>query len=191
MRKILSKEQEGKKRRRNQLVIGGVLILVMLASTLGYAFTREPQETATKIIYNGFEFIKTSDIWNANIGNYQFSFKYNPQEIQKIGVQLNLLDSYANKPLYIYSENAEAGAEIYKNLFYQNPIVERVQDACLSGEKCDRNSPIKTCDNNFIIIKESKSSSVKQNKSCVFIEGNSENLTKLSDSFLYKIIGVQ
>ena len=36
------------------------------------------------------------------------------------------------------SDNSEAETEIYKNLFYQNQIVQRVQEACLAGEKCRR-----------------------------------------------------
>jgi len=193
MRKILSKEEEAKRTRKNQFFIGGAMILIMVASSLGYAFSREPTATSNsdKIIYNGFEFTKQSGFWNLNKGNYQFFFRYNPKETEKINPALNLLESYSGKPLYIYSENDEAAAEIYRNLFYQNQIVERGQSACLEGEKCKDNSPIKTCESNFIIIKESNSTGIKQQQNCVFIEGNMGNLTKLSDSFLFKIIGVQ
>ena len=155
MRRILSKEQEGKKKRRNQFLIGGAMILVMFASLLGYAFGKEQQGTNEKIIYNGFEFIKQSGFWNTNINNYQFFFTYNPKETPQISAVLNSLDSYSGKPLYIYSDNAEAATEIYRNLLYQNQIVERMQDACLKGEKCESNAPLKTCEDNFIIIKES------------------------------------
>jgi len=190
MRKIISKEDEGKKRRRNQFIIGGVLILVMLASSLGYAFTREQTASNEKIIYNGFEFTKQSGFWSTNINSYQFFFAYNPKETPKINSILNSLESYVGKPLYIYSESSEAATEIYRNLFYQNQIVERVQDACLNGEKCENNAPIKTCENNFIIIKESVNNRIMQNKSCVFVEGNMGNLTQLSDEFLFNIAGI-
>jgi len=192
MRKIFSKEEEARRAKRNQFLIGGAMILIMLASTLGYAFSRDQTTSnSDKIIYNGVEFVKKSGFWNIVMGNYQFSFKYNPKETEKINSALNLLESYSDKPLYIYSENTDATIEIYKNLFYQNQIVERVQDACITGEKCDKNSPIKTCESNFIIIKESNNTEIKQQQNCVFIKGDMENLTKLSDSFLFKIIGVQ
>lgn len=192
MRKIISKEEEARKSKRNQLIIGGILILVMVASSLGYAFTREQSGTASeKIIYNGIEFDKTGNLWNANTGNFQFSFLYNPQETVKINSILNPLGNYANKPLYIYSQSAMATAEIYRNLFYQNQIVQRVQNACFEGETCNDNSPVKTCQDNLIIIKESNNTGVKQQDNCVFIEGNAGNLTKLSDSFLFKITGIQ
>jgi hypothetical protein len=193
MRRIISQEEENKKKRRNQFFIGGVLILVMVASTLGYAFTREQSGTTSneKIIYNGLEFDKTGNLWNTSIGNLQLSFLYNPQETVKINSVLNPLGNYSNKPLYIYSDNSEAGIEIYRNLFYQNQIVQRVQNACFEGENCSDNSPIKTCQDNLIIIKESNSTGIRQQDNCVFIEGNAENLTRLSDSFLFKLTGIQ
>jgi hypothetical protein len=201
MRKIVSKEEEEKRSKRNQLVVGGILILVMVASVLGYAFGREQKDTSTeKITYNGLEFTKTGNLWNTNTGSYQFSFLYNPEEAGKTNSALNQLSSYSNKPLYIYSENSEAGIEIYRNLFYQNQIVQRVQNACLEGEKCeDENYPIKNCTDNFIIIRENNQSdilnqnksTIKQQNNCVFIEGNKGNLTQLSDSFLFKITGIQ
>ena len=195
MRKILSKGEEAKRTKRNQFLIGGAMVLVMVASVLGYAFGREEQgaNNSDKLIYNGFEFVKqSSGFWSVNTGNYQFFFKYNPKETEKTTSTLNLLDSYANKPLYISSENIEAATEIYRNLFYQNRIVERVQNACLQGENCsDQNYPIKTCNDNLIVIKEGNKTEIRQQNNCVFIMGKSENLTELSDSFLYKIIGVQ
>ncbi len=190
MRRILSKEEEGRKRRRNQFLIGGAMVLIMLASVLGYAFGREQKESSEKIIYNGIEFTKQSGFWNANIGNYQFFFIYNPKETEKVNSKLNLLNSYSGKPLYVYSESTEATLEIYRNLFYQNRIVERVQDACLTGEKCESSSPVKTCESNFIIIKESNSTEIRQRENCVFIQGNIGNLTKLSDGFLFEITGI-
>jgi len=192
MRKIISKEAEDKKRKRNQLLVGTVLIVVMVFSVLGYSLSSFGNTSSSSAInYNGFKFTQTSNVWNLNVGSRAFSFNYNPYQTEKINSVLNLLSNYEGKPLYIFSENNDAEIEIYKNLFYQNQIVQRMQDACLEGEKCNGDYPIKTCQDNFIIIKESNSSSIKQQDNCVFIEGNKENLTKLSDSFLFKIIGIQ
>jgi hypothetical protein len=193
MRKIVSKEERAKRDRRNQLIIGGILILVMVGSVLGYAFGREQDSTDTeKIIYNGLEFTKTGNLWDVDTGTYQLSFLYNPEETEKINSALNPLSRYSNQPLYISSENSEAEVEIYRNLFYQNQIVQRVQNACFEGEKCeDETFPIKNCTDNLIIIKESNNTGIKQQNNCVFIEGSGKNLTKLSDSFLFKLTGIQ
>ena len=192
MRKILSQEEEAKKARRNQFLIGGAMVLIMVASVLGYSLSREEKSNSEKIVYNGIEFTKQSGFWTANTGGYQFFFKYNPQETEKVNSMLSPLKNYADKPLYIYSDSDEAATEIYRNLFYQNQIAERIQSACLTEEGCEGNVPIKTCDSNFIVIRESNSTkSIIQNNSCVFIEGDMGNLTKMGDEFLFKIIGVQ
>jgi hypothetical protein len=191
MRKIVSKEAEEKKRRRNQFFIGGILAIVMLLSTIGYSLNGSEKTSTTRVIYKDVEFNLASGFWNANIGNYLFSFKFNPNEAEKINSDFNSLNSYSEKPLYIYSENSEAEQEIYNNLFYQNQIVQRVQYACPENEKCLGDYPVKTCTDNFIIIRESSVSEVNQQDNCVFISGSKENLAKLSDGFLLKIIGVQ
>lgn len=191
MRKIISKEDKRKKKKRNQLIIGIILVVVMFFSVLGSSVNREGDDKTEKIKYNGIDFTKESGLWNAKISNLQFSFVYNPQETGKINSSLNKLEDYAGKPLYIYSENRETLTEIYRNLFYQNLIAQRVQEACIWEEKCEGDFPIKTCSDNFIIIKESENSQIYQQENCVFIEGKKEDLVRLADSFLFKIIGVQ
>ncbi len=191
MRKIISKEQEDKKRKKNQLLVGGVLILIMFLSVLGYSIGNNKENENEKIKYNGFEFTEQGDFWILNMGNFQFSFMYNPNEVESIKTTLNPINNYADQPLYIYSENIEAETEVYKNLVYYNSIAERIQKACPENEECAEGLPVKNCDNNFIIIKESNNSAVRQEDNCVFIDGKKEDLTKLTDSFLFKLIGVQ
>lgn len=190
MRKIISKRDEGKKAKRNQLILGIIMILVMFFSIVGYSFSvKDKEEEGEEIIYNGIKFTKEAGLWSANIGNFKFSFKYNPKEVEEISSKINLLDSYSGKPLYFSGTGAEA--EVAKNLFYQNKIVQRVQYACLEGESCIADYPIKTCQDNFIIIKESETAEIKQQQNCVFISGKKEDLIKLTDSVLFKMIGIQ
>ena len=66
-----------------------------------------------------------------------------------------------------------------------------MQSACLSEEKCEGDFPIKTCSDNFIIIQENKTKEIKQTENCVYIGGEKEELVKLTDEFLYKIIGIK
>jgi len=191
MRKIISKAKEGRKKKMKQFAVSGILIVILFLSVFGYSSIKDSQGDNEKITYNGIEFTKESGLWNAEIGNSIFYFKYNPQEIEMIDSQLNSLNNYYGKPLYIYSENSEAETEIYRNLFYYNQIVQRVQDACLEEDKakCGENVPIKNCENNFIIIKESNNTGITQQENCVFIEGN-EDLIKITDEFLFKMMGI-
>ncbi|MFA5071530.1 MAG: hypothetical protein WC511_04165 [Candidatus Pacearchaeota archaeon] len=191
MRKIISKKESDKKNRRIQLIVGIFLILIMALSTIGYSLNNNPENNSKKIIYNNIEFVSENNLWNANIGNFQFGFLYNPTETEKINSSLDYLNEYDNLPLYIYSENSDAMMEIYRNLFYYNQIVERLQEACPEGEICAKEIPIKNCTNNFIVIKKSEISEIKQEDNCVFISGKDEELTRITDGFLFKISGIQ
>jgi hypothetical protein len=192
MRKIISKQEETRKKKRNQLIVGFALIFIMLLSVLGYSFSGGSEST-TKIKYNGFNFIKQEDFWVLNIENFNFIFKNNPNQVEKINSDLKNLENYYGKPLYMYSENYEAELEIYKNLFYYNQIVQRMQDACLEGNQtdCDETLPVKNCEDNFIIIRERNETKIIQENNCVFIEGKQEELTKITDEFLFKILGIE
>ena len=188
MRKIVSKHKSNRKNKRNQLISGLILIFIMFFGIFGYSLGRGSGEKVEKIEYNGFEFIKQNNFWLLNIESFNFAFKYNPYEVEEIDSEVNYFDSYLGQPLYIYSENAEADLEIYKNL---NQVVLRMQYACLLYEKCEGDLPLKTCKDNFIIIKNSDENSIVQKDNCVYIYGNEENLTKVTDEFLFKIIGIR
>ena len=55
MRSLINRKDDSK---RNQIILGGFLIIVMVFSTLGYALSgRDEGETDNKIEYNGIEFI--------------------------------------------------------------------------------------------------------------------------------------
>ena len=191
MRKITSKEKSEKKSQRNQMIGGIILIVIMIFSVVGYSLISNRDDGSETIVHNGIEFTKTSNLWKTELGEMTFSFLYNPEEVEEIASEINLIDSYAGKPLYIYSENSEAESEIYRNLFYQNQVVQRVQYACLNEKDCYENLPVKTCEDNFIIIRESNETRVEQTDNCIFIEARREDLGKLADSFLYKMMGLQ
>lgn len=190
MRKISSKDSEEKRQKRNQLIIGVILIFVMFGSVFGVIVGSFGKGGSTKAKYNGFEFIKQNERWMLTIGDFQFAFRYNPYEVEEIETNSSLkyLNNYYNKPLYFSSENSEASSEIYTNL---GSIIERAQSACLKGEKCEGGLPVKDCINNFIIIREGDLDNITQEENCVFIYGSQENLTKVSDEFLFQIIGIR
>lgn len=194
MRRITSRKK--KKKRLNQFIIGGGLIFVLFFSVLGYSLQGEKNSEVKKVNYNGFEFVNQNGFWILELGSFRFVFNNNPKQIEfnetvNISTDINSLNSYLGKPLYIFSEDSDSEREIYKNFDPRaNNIVQRIQGACLE-EGCDKNLPLKTCEDNFIIIKESNSSSVTQKNNCVFIEGKKEDLMKLTDEYLFKVLGVE
>ncbi|HEB47075.1 MAG TPA: hypothetical protein ENI22_01250 [Candidatus Pacearchaeota archaeon] len=142
------------------------------------------QDSENKANYNGFEFVNQNGLWVLG----SFVFKNVPQQVEDIGTGLKDINSYQGRPLYIYSENDGAEIEISVNL---GQVAQRVQKACLEKEECPGNFPEKTCEDNFIIIKESNNSMILQEDNCVYIQGLKEELTGLADQFLFKILGIR
>lgn len=188
MRNIESKKEIEKRQRKNQWIIGGILILIMMGSTFGIIVNSFGTKTdVNKVTYNGYKFTNQNDFWTTTIGSYKFIFKYNPTQVERIDSNLSYLTSYSGIPVYISSEDYVSEVEIYRNL---GNIVQRFQGACLSEKNCPENWPIKDCSNNFIIIRKANESNVYQNQSCVFIEGKEEDLTQLTDESLFKILSI-
>jgi len=190
IRRLTSKHDEDKRKKKNQIVVGVVLVFLMLLSTLGYSFgtnlSQQNQQGAI-VNYNGYEFSYFNGLWSLNIGGTIFSFINSPATAFKTNSTLKSLTNYYGKPLYIYSENAEAEAEISRNLF---GVSEEITPACIGGATCGEGIQIKTCEDNFIIIKETKEASISQENGCIFLYGPPESLTRVTDGFLLKIIGV-
>ena len=189
MKRLRAKGSEAKKQKKNQTIIGIVLIFVMFGSVFGVIVgSFGNREDSSKVEYNGFEFIKQSNFWILELGDLDFMFKYNPNEVEKIDSELKYLNHYYDKPLYISSENNEATYEIASNL---GQITLRMQNACLNETNCKEDLPLKTCEDNFIIIKEKNQTNIIQDNNCVFIQGPKENLTMISDEFLFHILGIR
>jgi len=189
MKRLKAKGSEVKKQKKNQIIISVILIIVMFGSVFGVivnSFGRK--EDNSKVDYNGFEFIKKSNFWLLELGDFDFIFKYNPNEIQEIETEVKYLNNYYNKPLYLSSEHAEATYEIVSNL---NQISLRTQNACLNENDCEGDLPTITCEDNFIIIEEKNQTNIIQDNNCVFIQGPQENLTMVSDEFLFHILGIR
>ena len=190
MRRLVSKEERERLRKKNRVTVGIILAFLMVASTLGFAIQDNLGKSGngngnpSKITYNGFEFTNANGFWV--FGN--FVFRYNPEEVPDIGSGLRNIEEYRGKPVYIQSEDEVAGAEVYVNLAQ---VAERVQEACIEGAVCIEGLPVKTCSDNFIIIREKEASSISQVDGCVYIEGQKEELVKLADQFLFKVLGIK
>ena len=201
MQKIITQEEKERRKKRNQLVIGIVLIWLMVVSTLGYAFidrtgANSNNSNNEKIEYNGIEFIRDENFyWKFKIQETDFLTKHNPQETEDITFSgSKQIAEYRNKPMYFAGENGEHVLEIARNL---NGIVLRTSNACLENDKeCSQdneNFPIKKCSNeNIIVFKESvNENKIYQEENCIFIETNYANQARYADKFLFSILGIQ
>jgi hypothetical protein len=183
-----------KKDNRKWGVIGGILLIaLMFLSVVGYSFLGSPSEDNEKgegIFYGGFEWFENNGFWISDVGGARITLSKNPNEINREEASLDSIDKYYSKPLYIYfNESLDNYAAILVSTNMQQ-FVERVGVACLDEKICPEEVPIKTCEDNFIVVQESDSISLRQEDNCVFIEGPSENLSQIADDFILKIVGI-
>jgi len=195
MKRLVSKQDLEKKSRRNKTIMSFGLVLVMLLSIAGFAFqggqgnSNGDGNVEEKVTYNGVDFSLINGLWVAGV----FAFIYNPYEIGEFltsaGGEISVVDNYEGKVVYIYSEDIDSESEVRGNL---GQIASRVNGACVEGVKCVGGFPLKNCEGGdpLIIIKEETENSIRQENNCVLIEGPKEGLLPLTDSFLFKILGV-
>jgi len=189
IKRILSKSEQEKKRKRNSIIIGVILMVVMFGSVFGVVVGSFGKNSSkkNKVEYGGYEFLNENGLWKVSIGEINFIFRYFPTQTNNMTTNLKNIDNYYNKPLYISSEDLESEAEVYRNL---QQISSRIQSACFNNETCEGDFPIKTCADNFIIIKAG-TEEITQVENCVYIKGEKQELSKLTDSFLYDILGIK
>src|SRR6056297_2256732 len=205
MRKLVSKEEERKKERKKQTLVGVILIGVLVASVFGIFVNSFGKDNASEgvINYKGFSFQYNQGLWYTQINNQEFAFLHNPEEIKNIitnssdiSIQGNIksINNYKDKPLYVYSENYNAQAEIYRNL-YNSAL--RTQEACPNQEikkeyletnktDCSEDWPIKNCEENFIIINQINENStinekIIQKHNCLIITSKENKIDKITD----------
>ncbi len=189
MKKIITRDKQSKKDKKNQLIIGGILIVVMLFSTIGFAVGNRSEGDSKKIEYKGINFEQdSSGEWRFMISNQEFVTKYNPEETANVSFFSYLsINDYMDEPLYFVGGASEVNYEIARNL---GKYVLRIQEACLD-ENCSGDFPIKNCSvDNVVVFEESEQEEIYIEDNCVFISSSFENQTIYADAFLFKILGI-
>jgi len=183
MKKIEKQADLEKKARKNQIIIGVVMIVLLTASTLGFALMRQGDQTTTsKKEYLGQTFVQYNGLWNIEKTNLLFQFMPSETFDVLINGTYNIND-YSGKTLYFVNYVPEAEL-IINNL--QGQIL-RYQEACL--ENCEGDFPVKDClEDNVIIFVESDDNRVWKEGTCVYISGD---YVKGVDSFNYRLYGLR
>tara|TARA_Y100000034_G_C6799331_1_gene358531 strand:+ start:392 stop:961 length:570 start_codon:yes stop_codon:yes gene_type:complete len=189
MRSLVHKKKDNK----HWLAISGiVLVMLMLFSVIGYSFLGNPSndEGDGGIEYNGTDFYIEDNLLKADVGGLTFIFYQNPNNLRRLNVSLDGAEKYASAPLYFFYKEIDenpASALIYTNM---QQIVSKINGGCLEEKDCPEEWPIKTCQDNFILLREKEEISIRQEQNCVFIEGPRAKLPELADDFLLNILGI-
>jgi len=194
IKRIETKKDQIKKEKRLQLILAAILILVLFGSVFGIVVNSfGGSNFPTKIVtYNNYDFSVENGYYTIELGISKFYFSNNPNDVESLEKQVALsreVSSYTNKEVYVLTGDYSSYSEIVQN-FNQHAL--RIQQACKLDEECvDKTLPLKTCENNLIIIKEAPENKIYEEKNCVYIEGKKEELLKLTDEFLLHEIGIK
>ncbi|MDA3836267.1 MAG: hypothetical protein PF542_01455 [Nanoarchaeota archaeon] len=194
MRKLMSKKDEAKKQKRNQYILGIILVVVMFGSVFGViagSFNSDNKTTQEKITYKGLAFDQQGSFYTLSIGERIFYFSEDPRELDSLNYDFNMtsiITKLVGQPLYLDSEDYYVSQEIAQNV---QAYPSRMQSACINEDDCyDELLPIKDCSNNMIIVKESSENKIYEEDNCIFIEGKSEDLMKLADIVILQLLGL-
>ena len=200
MKKIETQEERDKKTKKNQIIIGVLLIGLMVLSTAGFALMNTTHSGGSgqnydyeTREYNGIEFIRQDSFWATQINGKTYAFVYLHDEIEDVDIAItNTLTDYLNSPLYIVNGNGT------REIIAFNMLPEfalRVNDACLDEATCESDEyPIKSClHDNIIVFKDDDPESTRvtrvyQENNCIIIEGDK---AKGADKFLQHILSVK
>ena len=203
IKKIETREDSERKKRRTKLVIGIIIIVLMIFSTIGFAMIGNNQEVIDNTVYNGYKFTSTSSGWQTTVQGQTITTSYFPTEVLNVtGSNVYAFD-FTGQIVYIAVGSQE---EIYdvNELGNLNNIAERSQFACQpkaeNSSFCQESSlPIKSCEDvnssntaRVIIINSNvtEPASYTYYNNCLTINAKSADLKIAVDNFIFKIFGI-
>jgi len=185
MRRIKTQADIDKARRRNNLILGSVMILLLVFATAGYSLmSAGGDDKKSKVNEGGIDFYKQNGRWLTQIDGVVFGFMYLPSEVSNVDVNISAnLGQYVGQTLYFAPEN-ENSLQIENNI---GKYALKTQGGCLENRTCEEDVPIIGCDKNLIIFDSGNLTKVYQEENCVFIVGDA---LKATDAFLYKLLQI-
>lgn len=191
MRKIKSQRDIEKEKRKNQIIIGLVLVFLMVFSSIGYALmsVNSDDSQGETARYGNLEFIQQNGYWNLPYSDRILFFDFLPNELGKISIDENIsITDYFEKEVYFVGFEDQNSVALQKIAASLQGIATRMQEACLEGLECSNSDlPTKTCQDHLIIYTDSSQNSVTKTENCVYINGE---IVKTSDAFVYRLFNI-
>ena len=172
--------------------MGWFIIIFMSLSVVGYMggsfFTGAT--TFQEETYNGYKFYNNSG-WQLQYGEKQYYFNYYPSELEYLTIpEVNLYES--GKVYLAYQPEDEFSVNLYLqqlgSIFYINNFIP--QQACTVEEGCP-DIPVIDCEEKTGIILLAGDNGFSKNNNCLVMKAeNSQEMQKLTERLIYKLLGV-
>lgn len=186
MRRIETKQEIEKRRKRTVNVVSIIMLVILVLGTVGYGlgsfYGNTPQEAQSDNLPDG-TVTQLGNQWSVRIGGIDYLFANSPDSVKNISIEINqTLTTLPNQPTYLSSQNPAILSELANTLSRYVSL----REACYGP--CEKDLPEKTCDENvnLIVWQDSLENKVYQEQNCIFIEGD----TRAVDAFLFKILSI-
>jgi hypothetical protein len=180
-------------------VIAVIVLFSFIALFFAVQHFYKPAPRYEVVTYNGFKFVKMSDLWYFNWQKdgkmYVASLHFNPYEVEDIPVYGEVDERFKQQHIYLTHDPAESGlkyvtlttAELTSNLVATQNII--IEAACSENKtKTCWSRPIITCENtnaSVIYIKEAAEARIDLKGNCMVIQGKGYELVKAAEKALY------
>ena len=183
--RLRTEEERKRIERRKQYIIGGVLIVLMVLSTLGFALIGSDNGTDSSVEDMGVKFVRENGLWNFKMDGQSYVSQNLPSSLLDVKINGSFYFSdYVNKPLYLVNPDSQSASVLLSVL---SRYFLRYQQACISEDDCEGDLPVKSCSDNVIVFVPGNETRLWREENCVFLEGD---LVKAADAFLYKALNI-
>ena len=170
------------------------IIFLMISSAAGFILGGFSQDNSeNNLDYKGQQFSLSQDgRFFTTINDVQFVFDYSHQELESMNVPS--LDLFNSQKFYILFDPPISDKTIEYNMqklsYFLQSNNKIVYAACAQEEGCPNDLPIKSCKDYSFYFKQANQSKAYIQDNCYVIEGNGEEITKITDKVDLKLVGL-
>jgi len=184
------------KKSRKGLYLALIIAFLMVTSIAGYVGNKDSDSEQYK--YNKHLFVKVNNGWLTTVENRQVFLNYGPKELENLSVDKVLLNELNNAQKIYISFNPdneiERGVyELQNNVF---PLIStQMVRACTDDVEGCEDKLIKNCSDAsqytmIISIKRLNETKAVYNNNCLDINGDGDDLIKIIDKVILRLLGI-
>ena len=183
----LRQPKEASKSKFSRFFIPIFILITLVLSAFGIIVFKQPESETFE--YKNNLFIQDTAGFSTRINNQKISFLYDPRTLENLSIApLTLTQfSYGSKFYISMNPDEDIGLGLYEFNRLIIPLMnKRFVQACSEDVPGCENTILKTCtdatpEEKVVLFKESNSSSITYNLNCLIIQGNGEEIAKLTN----------
>ena len=183
----LRQPKEASKSKFSRFFIPIFILITLILSGFGIIIFKQPENETFE--YKNNLFIQDTSGFSTRLNDKKITFLYDPRSLENMSIApLTLTQfTYTNKFYISANPNEDIGLALYEFNRLVKPLINKnFVSACSEDVPGCENTILKSCldatpEEKVILFKESNSSSLTYNLNCLVIQGNGEEMSKLTN----------